>query len=90
MKFIEKYIGVTPMKDVDLQNGVKYYPAIVFENLEWDDKDEIRNKILTDDKITNHVLNCSKCMSMGLSNCKEFRTLEGVWDKPNFTNGDSG
>jgi len=44
--------------------------------------EDVKNTILTDNKITNHVMNCSKCMSTGLSNCKEFRQLEGVYDKP--------
>lgn len=41
---------------------------------------QLENKIITNELITNHVLNCTKCIEQGLENCKEFEHLIGVWD----------
>lgn len=44
-----------------------------------DEVKELENRILTNDKIVLHVLNCETCINNGLSDCSQLAKLKGVW-----------
>jgi len=48
------------------------------DNVKPDKARELKQQILSDQEIREHIMNCSNCGSIGWSNCKYFRqNLDG-------------
>lgn len=75
--FTDTWINGHPQHDNNWWEPAGHYLTILLN-----DKEEhalVKNYIITDRLITEHVMNCSTCLERGLSRCIELIKLKGVY-----------
>jgi len=75
--FTDVWINGHPQTDNNYWEPAGHYLTILLNDREeWA---QAKNLIITDRKITEHVLNCDTCLDKGLSKCIELMKLKEVF-----------
>ncbi len=46
--------------------------------------EQLKNEIITNDKLIHHIMNCPTCIELGLNDCNDLAELKGVYEKIPF------
>ena len=63
-----------------MKSDYNSFQNLVILGIEDDEEyEQVKNAILTDHKITVHVMNCNVCINDGLNSCTILKSLRGVY-----------
>ena len=75
--FTDAWIRGYPQHDENWWEPAGHYLSILLNDKE--EFDQVKNYIITDRLIAEHVMNCGVCCQCGLDKCKELSILKGVY-----------